>query len=242
MSVPYSNRTRCPADQQETNRQNRKTLKQVAKKKENEFFSEEELFQIDKSGLPEPVIYTDMCPYRSDYSQTIRRMSRNEGHVCSMWSNLPKFAIVYIIYNMLTVSHLPPSFSRFFLNLAKNGEAPVLHKSLLRQYDVSKYFPNDSSFKHLLLYPRGLEKHSLDCEETSNCCCFFKLHISEASATITSSRKSSKICYSSRKLSVKFHCIWLTWVTGRSLYFDEFNRLDVLCFIPVILVQHTEQD
>ena len=86
---------------------------------------------------------------------------------------------------LLMVPDLPSAFFKVLVKPSgKNGDAPVLHRELLRQYDVSKYFPNDVRFKNLLLSPRGLEKHSLDCEETPGCRCSIKLYICNESGCL----------------------------------------------------------
>ena len=88
--------------------------------------------------------------------------------VCDQFLRISKSILV-------SPANLPPAFfEKLKQPSGQNGDAEVLHPILSAQYNVSDLFPNNRPrFDKLLLSPRGIEKHSLDCqaEAKSKCDC-----------------------------------------------------------------------
>jgi hypothetical protein len=116
----------------------------------------------------------------------------------------------------LNLKELPPRFFTVLLKpTGKEGEAPVLHHKLVSQYDVSRHFPGDWRFKHLLLSPRGLLMHVDDCQQKSDCCCSPQQYLCGLGLFISAtSGQMSQVCHSARKLDrsvtspSKLHGLW----------------------------------
>ena len=80
---------------------------------------------------------------------------------------------------LLTAKQLPKKF--FEILQVPNGEttAPVLHPSLIEQYNISQFFPEEPQFNNVLLSPRGILHHNLNCKHPDSCRCKPKLYICE---------------------------------------------------------------
>lgn len=78
--------------------------------------------------------------------------------VCDQFLPLSKFKLV-------SSTSLPPVFfEKLKQPTGQKEDAEVLHPMLSAQYNVSEMFPDDRRFDKLLLSPRGIEKHQIDCQ------------------------------------------------------------------------------
>ena len=82
---------------------------------------------------------------------------------------------------LVSPASLPPGFfEKLKKPTGQNGEAELLHPILSKQHNVSDSFPDDRPrFDKLLFFPRGIEKHRLDCRAdfATGCDCKPKLRI-----------------------------------------------------------------
>ncbi|EFX67084.1 hypothetical protein DAPPUDRAFT_115765 [Daphnia pulex] len=151
-----------------SNQQHRNSSNENYQNKTNSFFTDEELLELDKFGLPDPVTPENI------------RIITNRLHEAYHEEKIVT----------LNLDELPPSFFTVLLKpTGKDGEAPVRHHKLVCQYDVSRHFPGDRRFKHLLLSPRGLLMHVGDCQQKSDCCCSPQLNICVASGCLQALRR-----------------------------------------------------
>ena len=169
-----------------SNQQHRNSSKQICfandQSKTNSFFTDEELLELDKFGLPEPVTPENI----RIITNRLHEAYHEEKIVCVVCDQICRFSKS----RTLNLDELLPSFFTVLLKpTGKDGEAPVLHHKLVSQYDVSQHFPGDRRFKHLLLSLRGLSMHVGDCQQKTDCCCSPQLNICVASGCLLALRR-----------------------------------------------------
>ena len=127
-------------------------------------YSHEELEQLDAAGLPE-------VKSAEELNQIMRlfHAAVNEPDViccvCDQFLRLSNSKLV-------SSTSLPPAFfEKLKQPTGQKGDAEVLHPMLSAQYNISEIFPDDRRFHKLLLSPRGIEKHRLDCRADIDCEC-----------------------------------------------------------------------
>lgn len=77
---------------------------------------------------------------------------------------------------LLTAKQLP---KKFFEVLQTPTTVPVLHPTLVEQYNISQFFPEEPQFNNVLLSPRGVLHHNPSCKKPESCRCKPKLYICE---------------------------------------------------------------
>ncbi len=127
-----------------SNQQHRNSSNQNYQNKTNSFFTDEELLELDKFGLPEPVTPENI----RIITNRLHEAYHEEKIVCVVCDQIFRISKS----RTLNLDELPPSFFTVLLKpTGKDGDAPVLHHKLVSQYDVSRHFPGDRRLKHLLL-------------------------------------------------------------------------------------------
>ena len=127
-------------------------------------YTHEELEQLDAAGLPEVKSAEEL-----DQIMRLFHAAVNEPDViccvCDQFLRLSNSKLV-------SSTSLPPAFfEKLKQPTGQKGDAEVLNPMLSAQYNISEIFPDDRRFDKLLLSPRGIEKHRLDCRANVDCEC-----------------------------------------------------------------------
>jgi hypothetical protein len=135
------------------------------------FFSNRELVDLDRNGLPEAIAPSTLRMI----TENLYRSHHEVMVVCAVCDLICRESRT----ELFTVDDLPPKFFTVLLKpTGNNDDAPVLHRQLCSQYCVAKFFPTSGvRLRNLLLSPRGLQLHRNQCEDLNSCCCSPKLYI-----------------------------------------------------------------
>ena len=152
--------------------------------KNRNFYSKNELEALDVAGFPQPLKGEDL----SDLISKIHRDLKEESVVCTVCDEI----CLLTKTKLLDINSLPAVFfTELRAPTGVDGEAPLLPDELVKQYDVSEYFPGDERFKNLLLSPRGLKTPDCDCQLKQNLCCVYRFYICETPGCFQSLRRGT---------------------------------------------------
>ena len=152
--------------------------------KNRNFFSKNELEALDVAGFPQPLKGEDL----SDLISKIHRDLKEESVVCTVCDEI----CLLTKTKLLDINSLPAAFfTELRTPTGVDGEAPLLPDELVKQYDVSEYFPGDERFKNLLLSPRGLKTPDCDCQLKQNSCCVYRFYICDKPGCFQSLRRGT---------------------------------------------------
>ena len=138
--------------------------------KTNLCFTLNQLADIEENGMPEPPSAEKLV----EITERLHDRFHEENVTCAVCNQFVRITTA----KLLTAKNLPPKF--FDLLQAPDGtpeSSPLLHPTLVKQYDVSLLFPRHSEFKNVLLSPDGVLQHSLNCKNDGNCSCVPHLYI-----------------------------------------------------------------
>ena len=141
-----------------------------------------ELDDLEKNGFPVPLTEGKL----KDISKKIHEELNEENVVCCVCDEICRVSQT----RLLNVPDLPSSF---FTLLRKpsglDGDAPVIHDELVKQYDVTFAFPGDVRFISILLSPRGVKLSNCSCRVTKDVCCFSRLYVCHVAGCLQALRR-----------------------------------------------------
>lgn len=135
-------------------------------------YSKNELGAIDLAGFPKPLTEEHLAYL----IKKIHDGLNEENVTCAVCDEICLISKT----KLLDAKSLPISFfTALRTPTAVVGAVSFLPDELVKQYDVSQYFPSDERFKSLLLSPRGLKTPNCECPLKKNSCCVYQFYICE---------------------------------------------------------------
>ena len=158
-------------------------IRNVCCKKElGEELGRAELQTLDLAGFPQPLTEEHL----SDLIKKIHVDLNEENVVCAVCDEICLISKT----KLLDAKSLPASFfNELRTPTDVEGAQFILPDELVKQYDLSGYFPGDDRFKNLLLSPRGMKTPNCECPLKNNSCCVYQLYICETTGCFQALRK-----------------------------------------------------